>query len=83
MKARLSYGELTIAAGDIRPYPKVIEVACPECGQKFTLHIPPFEFDAATVTIGPRSVKLPCGWHGYVRNGEWETSPDSVKHGEK
>lgn len=62
------------AAGQIYgQLPEGIFVTCPNCGDRYRLHIPPFTYDPATRTIGPASIRLgACGFHGRVRNGIWE-----------
>ena len=56
-----------------------ILVGCPGCGVDYSLQIPPFTFDRATLSVGPASIKLlPCGWHGVLRSGIWIQASDSI-----
>ena len=57
-----------------------IIVACPDCGAACSLRMPPFTWDELTGTIGPASVRLPCGYHGHVAGSEWHRANDSVQH---
>jgi hypothetical protein len=71
-------GGIAEETGEVSKYRRAMLVACPSCGRAASLPIPPFTFDRATLSIGPESVKFPCGWHGYLTNGEWRTSLDSA-----
>jgi hypothetical protein len=84
MKATLitDYNALFITKGAVYPQTERIFITCPSCGQRNALPMPPFTFtwNAETFTIGPASISLPapgCGWHGYMRNGEWIPAGDS------
>jgi hypothetical protein len=77
MKA--TYGTIAVKGGVGNRGPGQIAIACPGCGDVYTLRIPPFSFNQETLSIGPASIKLnPCGWHGYLTNGFWKRSLDST-----
>jgi hypothetical protein len=84
VKTKASYGSIDVKGGiceeELDPdfgLGKAYLVACPDCGQSARLPIPKFTFDRGTLSIGPASVRFPCGWHGYLGNGIWSRSPDS------
>ena len=80
MKATLVEGKdaLNKTKGAIYPLEICIYVTCPSCGLIYGLDTSIFNYDEKTFSIGPTSIKLiNCGWHGYMRNGEWIPSGDS------
>jgi hypothetical protein len=82
---KASYGSIEVKGGiaeedseTLRDFGKAMLTACPECGQVARLPLPPFTFTREPLSIGPASVKFPCGWHGYLSGGNWLRSPDSA-----
>lgn len=59
-------------------------IACPGCGQFGSLCVDPTQpicwkvdggstDDVTTLTLSPSILKHCCGWHGYLRNGVFES----------
>lgn len=48
------------------------EAGSPRDGQKWTATEGSFE-DVTTLTLTPSIAKSCCGWHGYLRNGVFES----------
>jgi hypothetical protein len=75
---KATYGTYEVKGGVQEASDGAILIACPGCGNCYSLRNPPFTFNRETISIGPASIKLlNCGWHGYLTNGDWITSPDS------
>jgi hypothetical protein len=75
---KATYGNIEVKGGVAEKDGRVL-IACPSCGNVYSLPNPPFTFDRERISIGPASIRLVnCGWHGYLTDGAWITSPDST-----
>jgi hypothetical protein len=70
-------GGLAWEAGEYAKYGEALLIACPSCGGLAFLKMPPFTFDQKTLSIGPASLRFPCGWHGYLTSGNYSQVGDS------